>query len=102
MGNAKNIHIGDILKERRDNSGISSLLALSSRIQKEKSPHTIELKNQVFEYLKNGDVNAILEIAENFRKLSCLSEFCDYILKPILYEIGNHWAINRLDVSTEH
>jgi MerR family transcriptional regulator, light-induced transcriptional regulator len=62
----------------------------------------IELKNQVFEYLKNGDVNAILEIADNFSKLSSLSEFYDYMLKPILYEIGNLWAVNRLDISIKH
>ena len=102
LGNVKNFHISDLPEEHRDNSRVPSLLALSSTMQKEKSQHMNKLKNQIFEYLKKGDVKSILEIADNFRKLSGLSEFYDYILKPILYEIGSLWATNQLDISTEH
>jgi hypothetical protein len=44
----------------------------------------------------------ILENAHNFSKQSGLSEFYEYVLKPVMYETRNLWAINKLDISTEH
>lgn len=60
------------------------------------------MKKQIFAYLKKGDVNQIIEIADNFSKQSSLCEFYDLILKPVMYETGTLWGSNKLDISTEH
>ena len=42
LGNAEKFNIKDIPEELRDNPKVLSLLALSSKIQKEKSQHMID------------------------------------------------------------
>lgn len=102
LGNAQNVTIEDIPEEYRHNPKILSLLAINSKLHQERSLHITELKKQIFAYLKKGDVNRIIEIADNFSKQSSLCEFYDLILKPVMYEIGSLWESNKLDISTEH
>ena len=68
LGNAKNASMNDVPVEHRNNVKIISLLAANSKIQQEKRLYLLELKDQVFESLKNGDTNKILNIADNFYK----------------------------------
>lgn len=102
LGNAKNVSIDDIPVEHRTNSKILSLLAANSKIQQDKRLYLAELKDQVFESLKIGDTNKILDIVDNFTKQSSLSEFYDLVLRPVMHKVGNLWAMNELDISTEH
>lgn len=102
LGNAKNVRIDDIPVEHRKNPKILTLLTSNSVIQQEKRLYLRELKDQVFESLKIGDTNKILNIADNFTKQSSLSEFYDLVLRPVMHQVGNLWARNELDISTEH
>jgi len=102
LGNAKNVNIDDIPEKHKTNPKILSILALNSKIQQEKNLYLADLKDQVFEALKNGEINKILIIADTFIKQSNLSEFYDLILKPVMHKVGNLWEMNELDISTEH
>lgn len=102
LGNAKNVCIEDIPEKHRTNPKILSLLAHNSKIQQEKNLYLTDLKDQVFESLKNGEINKILSVADSFIKQSSLSEFYDLILRPVMHRVGNLWAMNELDISTEH
>ena len=102
LGKASNVTINDIPLEYRNNPRILTILASKTKEHHEKSFIIRELKEQVLDYLKNGDMDKIIKVAEQYRKRECLSEFYDYILKPIMYEIGNLWQQNRLDIGTEH
>ncbi|MDN5846228.1 MAG: cobalamin-dependent protein [Candidatus Nitrosocosmicus sp.] len=102
LGKASNVTINDIPLEYRNNPRILTVLASKTKEQQEKSFIIRELKEQVFDYLKNGDIDKIIKVAEQYKKQESLSEFYDHILKPVLYEIGNLWQQNKLDMGTEH
>lgn len=102
LGKASNVTINDIPLEYRTSPKILSILASKTKEQYKKSLIIKELKNQVFEYLKNGNIPNILEVVEKYERQTSLSEFYDDILKPVMYEIGYLWQQNKLDIATEH
>lgn len=102
LGKASNVTITDIPAEYRNNSRILSTLAANKKVQKEKSLIISELREQVFNCLKIGNLDKIIKIAEHYKRQEGLSEFYDDILKPVMYEVGNLWIQNKLDIGTEH
>ncbi|MGN6624971.1 MAG: cobalamin B12-binding domain-containing protein [Candidatus Nitrosocosmicus sp.] len=102
LGNVHNFTIEDIPLEYRNNPNILSKLLLKTQERQEKFFLIKELKRQVFKSLRNGEVDKILKIVEKYEKQTSLSEFYDDILKQVMYEVGELWQQNKLDVGTEH
>ncbi|MDQ6723167.1 MAG: cobalamin-dependent protein [Thermoproteota archaeon] len=102
LGKASDVTIESIPQVYRNNPRILSTLRSKTKNHSKKNLIIEELKKQVFNALKNGEVEKVLLIAEIYEKETSLSDFYDDILKQVLYEIGYLWEQNKLDIATEH
>jgi len=102
LGKASNVTINDIPPEFRNNPRILSTLAANQEVQNEKSLINRELRELVFDSLRQGDIDKIMNIVEKYKKQESLFEFYDSILKPVMVEVGDLWIQNKLDIGTEH
>ena len=101
LGKASDINIEDIPIEYRNSPQILSKINLKIKNNK-KSQENENIKEQIFNALKNGEVEKILRIVKTYNSEKTLASFYDNILKQVLYEIGSLWEQNKLDVATEH
>ncbi|HEY6534575.1 MAG TPA: cobalamin-dependent protein [Candidatus Nitrosocosmicus sp.] len=101
LGKAANVTVEDIPLEYKNNPQILSTLNLKTSIHSKRIPEE-NLKDRVLDKLKNGNVEEILEIYENYKTEFGLLKFYDNVLKPVLYEIGLLWEQNKLDIASEH
>ncbi len=101
LGKATNVTVEDIPVEYTNNPKIVSTLNLKNNIYSKRLPEG-NLKNHIFDNLKNGNVEEILEIYKNYKTEFGLLKFYDNVLKQVLYEIGLLWEQNKLDVASEH
>lgn len=102
LGKASDVTIENIPQEYKSNPRILSKIRSKTKNHPKKIPIIEELKKQVINALKNGEVEKVLRIAKIYEKETSLAEFYDDILKQVLYEIGYLWEQNKLDVATEH
>jgi MerR family transcriptional regulator, light-induced transcriptional regulator len=102
LGKASDFTIDDIPIEYRDNPKVLSILATSAKEQKKKLLITDKTKKQVFENLKNGEVEKILKVTARYKEQTSLAKFYDDVLKQVMYEVGTLWQHNKLEVGTEH
>jgi methanogenic corrinoid protein MtbC1 len=63
---------------------------------------TEKIGSQVLENLKNGEAEKILKAAKKYIEQTSLAKFYDDVLKPVMYEVGNLWQNNELEIGTEH
>jgi methanogenic corrinoid protein MtbC1 len=102
LGKASDINIEDLPVEYRNNSKILSSMTSKVKDETEKSLINEETRNQVLEFLKNGETEKILKLEKRIEQQSTIVEFYDKILKSVLYKIGDLWSQDKLDVATEH
>lgn len=102
LGKAADVTIDSIPLEYKNNPRILSLLASVTQEHEKKVVVTSELKKRVFDALKNGDIEKIVDIAGKYKEQAGLAEFYDEILKPVLYDVGYLWQENKLDIGMEH
>ncbi len=102
LGKASDVTIESIPQEYKSNPRILSKIRSKTKKSSKKIPIIEEIKKQVFNALKNGEVEKVLPIAEIYEKETSLAEFYDDILKQVLYEIGYLWEQNKLEVAAEH
>jgi MerR family transcriptional regulator, light-induced transcriptional regulator len=102
LGKASNVTIESIPQEYKNNPRILSIFNSRTKKNTKKISIIEDLKKQVFNALKNREVEKILRLFDIYEKEFSLSEFYDNILKPVLYEIGRLWEQNELDVASEH
>jgi MerR family transcriptional regulator, light-induced transcriptional regulator len=101
LGKASDINIEDIPIEYRNSPQILSKINVKIKNNK-KSQENENIKEQIFNALKNGEVEKILRIVKTYNSEKTLASFYDNILKQVLYEIGSLWEQNKLDIATEH
>jgi methanogenic corrinoid protein MtbC1 len=102
LGKASEFTIDDVPIECRDSPKVLSVLAASTKAQKKKLLITEKTKKQVFENLRNGEVEKILKVAEKYKEQTSLAKFYDDVLRQVMYEVGTLWQHNKLEVGTEH
>lgn len=102
LGKATDVTIDSIPLEYKNNPRILSLLASVTQEHEKKVVVTAELKKKVFDALKNGDIEKIVNVAGKYKEQAGLTEFYDEILKPVLYDVGYLWQENKLDIGMEH
>jgi len=102
LGKAADVTIDSIPLEYKNNPRILSLLASVTQEHEKKVVVTSELKKRVFDALKNGDIEKIVDVAGKYKEQAGLAEFYDEILKPVLYDVGYLWQENKLDIGMEH
>ena len=101
LGKASDINIENIPIEYRNSPQILSKIKLKIKYNK-KTQENENIKEQIFNALKNGEVEKILRIVKTYNSDKTLASFYDNILKQVLYEIGSLWEQNELDIATEH
>src|SRR6476646_655805 len=101
LGKASDINIENIPIEYRNSPQILSKIKLKIKNNK-KTQDNENIKEQIFNALKNGEVEKILKIVKTYNSEKTLVSFYDNILKQVLYEIGSLWEQNKLDIATEH
>ena len=103
LGNAQTVTPNDIPIDYREDPKISAFLSTNIGKNAQQRDEAIkQVQKDVFNYLTNGERDEILKIYETFTKGSTPVDFFDKILKPVMYEIGELWASNKLGVASEH
>ncbi|HKX96807.1 MAG TPA: cobalamin B12-binding domain-containing protein [Candidatus Nitrosocosmicus sp.] len=102
LGKAADVTIDSIPPEYKNDPKILSLLATATQEHKNKVVVTAALKKRVFDALKNGDIEKIVDIAGKYKEQASVAEFYEDILRPVLYDVGYFWQENKLDIGMEH
>ena len=102
LGKAADVTIDSIPLEYKNNPRILSLIASVSQEHEDKVIITATLKKKVFEALKDGEIEKIVDVAGKYKEQASLAEFYDDILRPVLYDVGHLWQENKLDIGMEH
>jgi methanogenic corrinoid protein MtbC1 len=102
LGKSCDVRIENIPPEYQTDPKILSLVSSVTKIQGRTERTLNELRQNVFDSLKSGNIESIIKVAEEFREGSSLSVFYENILKPIMYEIGVLWQNRTIEIGTEH
>jgi MerR family transcriptional regulator, light-induced transcriptional regulator len=103
LGKASSITIEDIPEDYRNDPKIITFMTLyASKDITKKQALLFQLKEEFFKTLSNGDISGTIKIYEKYTEFYNLIDFYDTLLKPVMYEIGQLWAEDKLDIATEH
>lgn len=102
LGKAADVTIDSIPLEYKNNPRILSLIASVSQEHENKMIITATLKKRIFEALKDGEIEKIVDVARKYKEQASLAEFYDNILRPVMYDVGHLWQENKLDIGMEH
>jgi methanogenic corrinoid protein MtbC1 len=103
LGKASQVIKDDIPVEYRENPKILSVLASHSPqdIKKREEASEKSIK-QLYKKLTDGDINSSVQIYVDYVKIFNSADFFDKILKPVMFQIGDEWANNKISIATEH
>ena len=102
LGKSCDVKIENIPPEYQNDPKILSLVTSVTNMERRTESTLNELRQNVFESLKSGNIESIIKVAEEFKEGSSLSVFYENILKPIMYEIGVLWQNRAIEIGTEH
>ena len=103
LGRVSDISLDKIPIEYRDDAKILSFLsAYSSKMYSRKDISVSRLKVKLFEAVSNGNLQRATAIYKNYSKSYDITDFYENILKPLMYQVGELWQQNKIDVATEH
>ncbi|MBA4452165.1 MAG: B12-binding domain-containing protein [Nitrosopumilus sp.] len=103
LGKASEVVRDDIPPDYRENPKILSFLAAHNPEDVKKREDAMKKsKEQLYKKFIQGDVRTSLKVYEDFVKLFSSSAFFDKILRPVMYQIGDEWATNKISIAAEH
>lgn len=103
LGKASDVIKDDIPIEYRNDPKVLSVLAsFNPKDIKKREEATTKSKKQLYKKLISGEIEECIKIYEEYVKIFNAADFFDKILKPTMYEIGEHWASNKISIATEH
>jgi len=103
LGKASDVVRDDIPPDYRDDPKIISFLAAHSPEDiKKREDAQKKTKEQLYKKFTHGDVAFALKIYENYTSMFSPSDFFDKIFRPVMYQIGEDWANNKISIATEH
>ena len=96
LGKASDVVKDDIPIEYRNDAKVLSVLAsYNPKDIKKREEATKKSKQQLYKKLTQGNIEDSVKIFNS-------SDFFDKILKPVMHDIGEHWATNKISIATEH
>ena len=103
LGKASEVIKDDIPVEYRENPKILSVLAGHNPedIKKREEASRKSIK-QLYKKLTDGDIQSCVQIYEYYIKIFNSADFFDKILRPVMHQIGDEWANNKISIATEH
>ena len=103
LGKASDVIKDDIPIEYRNDPKVLSVLAsFNPKDIKKREESTKKSKKQLYKKLTEGNIEDSIKIYEEYVKIFSSADFFDKILKPVMYDIGEHWATNKISIATEH
>ncbi len=103
LGKASDVVKDDIPIEYRNNPKVLSVLAsFNPKDIKKREEATKKSKKQLYKKLTDGNIEDCVKIYEEYVNIFNAADFFDKILKPVMYEIGEHWASKKISIATEH
>jgi methanogenic corrinoid protein MtbC1 len=103
LGRSDSVAINDIPEEYRKDPKILSFLSSQRPKSLTRKESLLEkLHADLFEALCNADGEKAIKIATHYQTLFSLPEFYEDLLTPVMYEVGDLWAQDRLSIVTEH
>jgi len=103
LGRTENISLNDIPTEYQTEPLVISYLANNQELNLiERGKYLEKTRKILLRFLLDGNLEKSLSVSRNFISLFKTAIFFDEILRPIMYEIGNLWKNNKLDVGSEH
>jgi len=103
LGKASQVIKDDIPVEYRENPKVLSVLASHSPQDIKKREEASEKsRKQLYKKLTDGDINSSVQIYDDYIKIFNSADFFDKILKPVMHQIGDEWANNKISIATEH
>ena len=103
LGKASEVIKDDIPVDYRENPKILSVLASHSPQDiKKREEASGKSRKQLYKKLTDGDITSCVEIYDDYIKIFNSADFFDKILKPVMYQIGDEWASNKISIATEH
>ena len=103
LGKASDVVKDDIPEEFRNDVKVLSVLAsYNPKDIKKREEATKKSKQQLYKKLTQGNIEDSVKIYEDYVKIFNSSDFFDKILRPVMYDIGEHWATNKISIATEH
>ena len=103
LGKASDVVKDDIPVEYRNDPKVLSVLAsYNPKDIKKREEASKKSKQQLYKKLTEGNIEDCVKIYEEYVKIFNAADFFDKILKPVMYDIGEHWANNKISIATEH
>lgn len=103
LGKASDVVKDDIPIEYRSDPKVLSVLAsFNPKDIKKREEASKKSKQQLYKKLTEGNIEECVKIYEEYVKIFNAADFFDKILKPVMYDIGEHWANNKISIATEH
>jgi MerR family transcriptional regulator, light-induced transcriptional regulator len=103
LGRSSDVEFEDIPAQYQQDPKILSFLSEHSPQDLSKKKMLIEIScKKLYLTLASGDVDGSAKIYEESKDVLTLEEFCDKILKLVLYDIGMKWERGVIDITTEH
>ena len=103
LGKASKVIKDDIPTEYRNNPKILSVLAGCNPedIKKREEASRKSIK-QLYKKLTDGDIESSVQIYQHYVRIFNSADFFDKILRPVMHQIGDEWAHNKISIATEH
>lgn len=103
LGRTSDISLQDIPAKYRDSPSVLSYLASNQEFSHIKHEEYLETTRQtILEHLLEGDLESVFSVYGKSLKFFKTGDFFDEILRPVMYEVGNLWKSEKLDVGSEH
>ncbi|MDG7049675.1 MAG: cobalamin-dependent protein [Nitrososphaerota archaeon] len=103
LGKASEITKDDIPPDyRNDKKIIAYLSSIDTFSIEEKEELLTKLKTQLYRHLIRGDFDSTKQLYDTYSLASGIPSFFEKILTPVMYQIGDMWAKNRLGIADEH
>lgn len=103
LGKSSGVTKKDIPSEYQNDPKIVSFLASDEAMDLQKRDQMLaKLQDQLFKMFMRGDLDGSLKLYQSYRTISGTTSFFEKILTPVMYNIGNLWAKNKISIADEH
>ncbi|MBM3905627.1 MAG: histidine kinase [Thaumarchaeota archaeon] len=103
LGKAAQITKDDIPPDYREDKKIIAYLSSIDTVSiAEKDELLAKLKGQLYNYLIKGDFDSTKQLYDTYSATSGKPSFFEKILTPVMYQIGEDWANDKLGIADEH
>ena len=101
LGKASDLTLDQIPIEHRENPTVINFVLNNNNLTNISTFH-YQFKNKMYDLLINCDIDSLILNYKKYNTSFRLEDFYDFILKPILYDIGYLWKLGKIDIATEH